>query len=63
MAHPDYWKVKAAILEAQIAQMRAQAQITAAQARQARALTTAGLDPDRDHEFIDADESIVVRHV
>jgi len=56
--HPHYWKVKAAVLEAQIVQAQAERSVREARARQLAAMTEAGLDPQVDYEFIDADESI-----
>jgi hypothetical protein len=58
MSHPAYWKVKAIVVEAQLIHAQAQATVAAAQQRQMKALTEAGLDPSVDYEFRDEDESI-----
>lgn len=60
MARPDYWKLKAAILETQLIEQRAIAQAQAARAQQVKLLTEAGLDPAVNCEFVDADEDVRV---
>lgn len=57
--HAHYWKVKAAVVEAQLVQVRAKAAVDAALAKQLQALTDAGLDPNVDYEFHDANETIL----
>ncbi len=58
MGRPDYWKLKAAVLEAQLVEQRAIAQAQAARAQQIKILTDAGIDPSANCAFIDADEDV-----
>lgn len=58
MGRPDYWKLKAAVLEAQLVEQRAIAQAQTARAQQVKLLTDAGIDAWQDCEFIDADEDV-----
>lgn len=55
--HPDYWKLKAIALEAQLARERAQQAI----ARQTQAFAAAGLDPSVNYELRDDDETITAK--
>lgn len=51
MKHPDYWKVKAAVLAAQIAHHQADERLKAV-------LLAAGFDPNVPHDLNDAEETI-----
>ena len=56
--HPDYWKVKAAILNARLVYTNAQAAVNEANAQQAAAWAAAGLDASKEYVLSDADETI-----
>lgn len=58
MGRPDYWRLKAAVLEAQLVEQRAIAQAQAARQQQVKLLTDAGIDPAQNCEFVDADEDV-----
>ena len=61
--HPDYWKVKASILAAQLVQHRAQAAVNEANAQQAAVWAEAGLDASKQYELSDSDETITEKGV
>ena len=56
--HPDYWKVKAVVLNAQLVYANAQASVQQANAERALVWVAAGLDPNKQYELSDADETI-----
>lgn len=58
MGRPDYWRLKAGVLEAQLVEQRAIAQAQAARAQQVKLLTEAGIDPAQNFEFVDAEEDL-----
>jgi hypothetical protein len=49
------------VLEAQLIEQRAISQAQAARAQQVKLLTDAGIDPNSNCEFIDADEDVRVQ--
>lgn len=57
--HPDYWKLKAIALETQVVRAQAQTAVDTAVMKQAKAFADAGLRPEINYQFVDADESIV----
>ena len=61
MKHPDYWKLKAAFLEAQKARSDAELLVTRAETKLAFVMRMADLDPQQQYELRDDDESINVR--
>lgn len=49
--HPDYWKIKASVLAAQMARLQADLQLRGI-------LAAAGLDPDATYAMNDAEETL-----
>jgi hypothetical protein len=61
IAHPDYWKVKAAFLLAQKARLEAELLVMRSEAQLGFVMKMAGLDPQQQYELNDTDESVTPR--
>lgn len=56
--HPDYWRIKAAHLELELARAQAALRVAKAGARFEEVQRSIGLDPNRSYQMDDSTESI-----
>lgn len=56
--HPQYWKVKAALLAKSLAQEQANTLVVRAHAELIKTMRDAGLDPEKDYVMADDGETI-----
>ena len=57
-SHPQYWKIKAAVLSREVATVQITAKIKEVDDAYRKAMTDAGLDPAKNYRLSDSEESV-----